>query len=103
MTKEEPTPEHLKSIINDLILVIEMYIHGYSFDENHIFKQKRLIEYSSLLIGRPRTIKELEKMVIFNEPQLCVNEILETIKEKITSEKDLSISQIISIIDNQKI
>lgn len=103
MTKEEPTPEHLKSIINDLILAIEMYIHDYSFDENHIFKQKRLIEYSSLLIGRPRTIKELEKMVIFKEPQLCVNEILEIIKEKITSEEDLSISQIISIIDNQKI
>lgn len=103
MTKEEVLIEHLKSTINDLILVIEMHIHKYPFDKNHIFKQKRLIEYSSLLIGRPRTTKELEQMVIYNEPQLCVNEILDSIKDKIISEKITSVSQILSIINDKKI
>ena len=50
-------------MINDLTLSLEMWIDGYPFDDNHKEKQKMMINNACLLIGKPRTIEELKKMM----------------------------------------
>ena len=51
--------KYLTSVINDLTLSLEMWIDGYSFDEDHICKQRQLIDNSCRLIGKPRSMEEL--------------------------------------------
>jgi len=55
--------EDLKSIINDLTLVVEMYIDNYPFDEDHKAKHRILVNEASFMIGKPRSIKELIKIL----------------------------------------
>ncbi len=52
-----------KDIINDLTLCLEMWIDGYSFDENHIYKQKELIKKANKLIGKPNSIEEISEAI----------------------------------------
>ena len=55
--------KYLSDMINDLTLSLEMWIDGYPFDNNHIIKQKIMINNACLLIGKPRTIEELKNMM----------------------------------------
>lgn len=57
------TEEELKNIINDLTLALELWIDGYPFDEDHKKKHRILINRACLLIGKPRSIAELKKML----------------------------------------
>ena len=53
----------LESTINDLTLTLELWLDGYSFDEHHRIKQRKLIEKACRLIGKPRSMEELKDMV----------------------------------------
>ena len=53
----------LKDTINDLTLCVEMWIDGYPFDENHIYKQKELIKGANKLIGKPNSIEEITEAI----------------------------------------
>ena len=58
--------EHVKilqDVINDLTLSLEMWLGDYPFDADHKYKQKRMIDNACVLIGKPRTIKELKEMM----------------------------------------
>ena len=55
--------KYLSSMINDLTLTLGLWIDGYPFDEDHIEKQKRMVDNACLLIGKPRTIEELKEML----------------------------------------
>jgi hypothetical protein len=62
--KDDPKyVDYLQDVINDLTLVVEMYMSDYPFDEDHKCKQQRLVDYASQLIGKPRTIEEAAQMV----------------------------------------
>ncbi len=43
----------LEDIINDLTLVVGMYINEYPFDDNHKVKQQILVNYAHLSINTP--------------------------------------------------
>ena len=58
--------EHTKQLqdtINNLTLSLEMWLDDYPFDDDHKIKQKRMIDNACVLIGKPRTIKELKEMM----------------------------------------
>lgn len=55
--------EELKDIINDLTLVVEMYIAGYPFDEDHKAKHHILVNKACSMIGKPRSLAELVTMI----------------------------------------
>jgi hypothetical protein len=68
--KDDPKyVDYLQDVINDLTLVVEMYIDKYPFDGHHRIKQKRLVSYACQLIGKPRTITELKKMLKIREKE----------------------------------
>ena len=54
--------KYLSDIINDLTLSLEMWIDGYPFDDDHICKQRDMIDNACLLIGKPRNMEELVEM-----------------------------------------
>ncbi len=54
--------EHLSQTINDMIMSLRLWINDYPFDDNHIAKQKTMIDNACLLIGAPRTVEELAVM-----------------------------------------
>lgn len=51
--KKDDHTVYLEHIINDLILSLSMWINKYPFDENHITKQKQLINRGYRAIGTP--------------------------------------------------
>lgn len=55
--------EHLGNMINDLTLSLSMWHSKYPFDEDHIYKQKIMINNASVLIEKPRTEHELKTML----------------------------------------
>jgi hypothetical protein len=63
VTDEEEEIAKLKDCINDLTLSLSMWIEGYPFDEDHKEKQRRMVDYASVLIGKPRTPEELMEMI----------------------------------------
>ena len=48
----------LGDAIDDLTLALSQWIDGYPFDEDHKYKQRKLVDHACALIGKPRTIKE---------------------------------------------
>lgn len=71
--KFRPSANPYASVINDLTLALEMTLDGYRFDEDHREKQRALIERSCVLIGKPRSIEELGRMIGYEMSQdyLC--------------------------------
>lgn len=59
----EPATKLLKDTINDLTLSLSMWHAKYPFDEDHIYKQKIMINNASILIGKPRTEDEMKVMI----------------------------------------
>ncbi len=53
----------LENIINDLALVVGMYIHDYSFDDNQKTKQQMLVNYAHVAIGTPINERGMAKSV----------------------------------------
>lgn len=53
----------LSNSINDLTLSLSMWHDEYPFDDDHIYKQKILINNASLLIGKARTKDEMVHMI----------------------------------------
>jgi hypothetical protein len=70
--------EDLKDIINDLTLVVEMYIAGYPFDEDHKAKHHILVSRANYMIGKPRSLCELVTMTGISDK--LKTEVLEDIK-----------------------
>lgn len=61
--KFRPSANPYATMINDLTMVLEMRLDGYSFDEDHHEKHRALLERACVLIGKPRTIEELGSML----------------------------------------
>jgi hypothetical protein len=55
--------EWLSSTINDLTLTLSMWHGKYPFDEDHIYKQKIMINNASVLIGKARSEDEMRLML----------------------------------------
>lgn len=62
-TSAETTIKQMKYTINDLTLSLSMWHGKYPFDEDHIYKQKIMINNASVLIGKPRSEHELKAML----------------------------------------
>ena len=66
------------NMINDLVVALNMWIHRYPFDEDHIEKQKMLIDRAYVLIGTPRTVEEMkEYLKLENKPESQYNRDVE--------------------------
>lgn len=50
---EKDTIKKLENIINNLSLVVGMYLSDYHFDDDHKVKHQMLINYAHLAIGTP--------------------------------------------------
>lgn len=70
LTIQEKHIKELKDAINDLTLIVEMYMDDYPFDADHKKKHKKIVDYACLLIGKPRTIEELKQMVLGKKPKM---------------------------------
>ena len=55
--------KHLSTMINDLTLLLDMWIDGYPFDEDHLKKQKTLVDIACFMIGKPRTVDEMKEFI----------------------------------------
>jgi predicted transcriptional regulator with HTH domain len=53
----------LEDIINDLTLVVGMYIRDYPFDDDHKVKQQILVNYAHLMIDTPINTRGMAKGV----------------------------------------
>lgn len=65
-TKIEKLEEHIKwsnHAINDLTLCLSMWHGKYPFDEDHVYKQKIMINNASVLIGKARSENEMKVMI----------------------------------------
>jgi hypothetical protein len=58
---------YLKNIINDLILCLSMWIEDYPFDNNHISKQKDLINKAYRAIGTPISMEEMTVAIAWSK------------------------------------
>lgn len=58
---------YLKNIINDLVLCLNMWIEDYPFDDNHITKQKILVDKAYRAIGIPITLEELAVAIAWSK------------------------------------
>ena len=60
--------EHLRKIVNDLVLIVRMYHNEYPFDEDHITKQKDVISTACCVAELPETIEDVAKCLDENCP-----------------------------------
>ena len=62
VVKFQGSNSRYSQIINDLTMSLEWWIGGYPFDDDHICKQRDMIDNACLLIGKPRNMEELVEM-----------------------------------------
>ena len=63
--KKDEKTKYLENIINNLILALNMHINDYPFDDNHITKQKELINRGYRAIGTPITMEEMKVAIAY--------------------------------------
>jgi len=54
------------SIINDLTFSLSLWLSGYEMDDEDPEKLRNLLKNACVMIGKPRTIEELAKMLGLN-------------------------------------
>ena len=55
--------KQLSDMINDLTLVMGLWLDGYHFDDDDIVKYRALLSRACALIGKPQTMVELVQML----------------------------------------
>ena len=106
----------LEDSINDLTLVVGMYVHDYPFDDDHKVKQQMLVNYAHMMIGLPVNSRarvryvgvecvgnDLVKTIITEEEAKCTLDVFDYLINKCnySEETDPALINISKQINNQ--